>query len=134
DQMVSAYGFASGGKLTIQAPAIQVVAGDGPSGTGGAVTLPDSFFTGRGFGEYDLFAVAGGLSVAPGAHMVLSQRNYLADPALLSLHTGADIRSAAVGYLPEFVRSPVNLSLGSTLAPLPSAPYDPPSSLTPLPP
>ena len=133
DAMVDAYGFSSGGKLTVQAPAIQVVAGDGPTGT--AVTLPDSFFTGRGFGEYDLFAVAGSLSVAPGAHVVLAQRNYLADPALLNLPTGTDIRTAVVGYLPQFVRSPVNLVLGSTLAPLPSTPYDPPSSsLTPLPP
>jgi filamentous hemagglutinin family protein len=133
--IVDAYGFSSGGKLTIQTPGIQVVAGDGPSGTGGAITLPDSFFTGNGFGEYDLLAVAGGLSIAPGANIVLRQQNYVPDAALVNLATGTNIQTmASVGYLPEVVRAPVNLVLSSTLAPLPSAPYTPPADTTPLPP
>jgi filamentous hemagglutinin family protein len=138
---VDAYGFSAGGKLTIQAPAIRVVAGDGPSGAGGrsgndgAVSLPSDFFTGNGFGEYDLLAVASGLSVAPGARIVLSQRNYVSDAALLNLPTGTDISAIVnVGYLPDIVRSPVNLVLNSTLAPLPSAPYAPPADTTSLPP
>jgi filamentous hemagglutinin family protein len=135
DAMVDAYGFASGGKLTLQAPAVQVAAGDAPSGTGGALTLPDSFFTGKGFGEYDLFAVAGGLSIAPGARIVLRQRNYAPDASPLNLATGTDIRAVAgVGYLPEVIRAPVNLMLSATSAPLPTAPYSPPADTTPLPP
>jgi filamentous hemagglutinin family protein len=135
DAMVNAYGFSSGGKLTIQAPSIQVVAGDGPAGPGGAITLPDSFFSSQGFGEYDLFAVVGGLSVAPGAQVALTQRNYIGDASLTSLPTGTVIGSVAgTGYLPEVVRSPTNLVLGSTLAPLPTEPYSPPSNPTALPP
>ncbi len=61
--IVSAYGFESGGKLSIQAPSIQIVADGATSATSGTVTLPvpGSFFKGGGFGEYDLNAVAGGL-------------------------------------------------------------------------
>ena len=133
DQTVSAYGFASGGKLLIQAPSIQIVAGDGPQGSGGAVTIPDSFFAGKGFSEYDLTAIAGALTVAPNAQVVLQQQNYLPDPSLLSLQTGADIRIATgVGYLPEVIRAPVNAVFTAALAPLPSAPYAPPSTTTPL--
>jgi filamentous hemagglutinin family protein len=135
DAIVDAYGFASGGKLTIQAPSIQVAAGDAPSGTGGVVTLLDSFFTGQGFGEYDLFTAAGSLSITRGAQIVLRQRNYLPGRALLDLATGTDIETlAGVGYLPDIVRAPVNMVLNATLAPLPSAPYSPPTDTTPLPP
>ena len=55
--------------------------------------------------------------------------------AEVSLPTGTAIGTvASLGYLPDFTRAPVNLVLGSTLAPLPAAPYSPPTDLTPLPP
>jgi filamentous hemagglutinin family protein len=135
DEAVSAYGFSSGGTLSIRAPAIRVVAGDAASGSGGTFSLPASFFAGNGFGAYNLASVVGGLSIDPGAQVVLNQRNYAPDRSLFNLATGADIRSAAgVGYLPEIIRAPVNLTLNAALAPLPTTPYAPPPDNTKLPP
>ncbi len=133
--IVSAYGFASGGKLSIQAPTIQIVADGRTSVAAGTVALPSSFFEGGGFSEYDLKAVVGGLSVAANTTVVLQQRNFQPDAALLNVQTGSDIAAVArLGYLPEIERAPVDLSLSAALAPLPAAPYTPPGDLAPLPP
>ncbi len=54
---------------------------------------------------------------------------------MLGLQTGSNVAVAAqLGYLPEILRAPVNLSLSASLAPLPSAPYNPPADTTQLPP
>jgi hypothetical protein len=72
--IVDAYGFASGGKLSIQAPTIQIVADGSTPVVAGAVALPSSFFKSSGFGEYDLTSVAGGLSVAANTTVVPAER------------------------------------------------------------
>ncbi|HTJ62405.1 MAG TPA: filamentous hemagglutinin family protein [Alphaproteobacteria bacterium] len=133
--IVSAYGFAKGGTLSVRTPTVQIVSDGSTPISAGATVLPGSFFKGGAFSNYVLEGIGGGVSVAADTHVVLRQRNLLADSALLDLATGADPAAVTkVGYLPEIARAPTNLSLSGSLAPLPETPYAPPPDLTPLPP
>ncbi len=127
------YGFAQGGTLAIQVPTIQV--GGTASTTAGTLNLAPSFFDGNGFSKYNLTSVVGGITVAANTTVTLRQQNFIAASDLLSLPTGANVTAATgVGYLPEFIRAPVDLSLDANLSPLPSFPYMPPADLATLPP
>jgi filamentous hemagglutinin family protein len=131
--IVSAYGFAQGGTLSIRTPTVQIVSDGATPVSAGAMVLPDSFFQGNAFSSYVLNGIAGGISIAANADIVLQQRNLVADKALLSLQTGADVTAATkTGYLPTIVRAPTDLTLDASLAPLPEAPYTPAKDLTPL--
>lgn len=129
ENAISGYGFAKGGTLAIQAPSIRVGSGK----EAGTFNVSSGFFDGNGFGEYDLTSAAGTLTVAENQTLTLRQRNFVANPDVVSLRTGSVVRSATgVDYLPTFARSPVNLALVATLAPLPEAPYNPPATSTAL--
>jgi filamentous hemagglutinin family protein len=124
---IDGFGFAQGGAFTVQAPAIQV--GGTTSTVPGAVALPASFFADSGFGGYSLSSVSGGTKVTGGTTVVLQQQNLVASGSLAGLATGGKVEAATgVGTLPAYIRSPVNLTLSATLAPLPRFPYTPPSN------
>jgi filamentous hemagglutinin family protein len=131
DIAIHGYGFAQGGALSIQAPTIQI--GGAPSAAAGALSLPANVFDGNGFGQYSLASVTGGITVAANATVTLRQRNLIASTSLDSLPTGSNVTDATgIGYLPAYIRSPVNLSLSASLPPLPTEPYTPPATTTPL--
>lgn len=129
-ERISAFGFSEGGTLTIRVPTVNI--GGTSSTDPGTINLPDSFFSGNAFGGYNLSSVVGGVTVAPNTALTLQQRNFVADPDALGLVTTgekvADV--ASVGFLPDILRSPVNLQLAASLPGVPFAPYQP--SLAPL--
>ena len=131
DNVIKSYGFEQGGTLSVQAPGFQI--GGTPSTVAGTINLPASFFDGNGFGAYNLTSVSSGIAVTANTVVTLRQQNLIADPGLLGLPTGSDVTAATgVAYLPEYIRSPVDLTLNAILAPLPSAPYNPPPTLAAL--
>ena len=113
---IKAFGFAQGGKLTIQTPVIEI-----GNTAPGAFNLSANFFDGNAYSSYSLTSPAGSVIVAPDTTLTLRQRNFVADPDNLgALPTGAKLTgSAALDFLPDAIRSPVNLSLAATLPPLP---------------
>lgn len=109
------YGFAGGGVLTIQTPGLQI--GGAPSSAPSwALYLPDTYFSNQGFGGYNLSALYDAM-IAPGAQVVVSQRNFIADPdAILSLGTGADLYNTSdvsLGTVPAYYRQPTNFALSA---------------------
>src|SRR5262249_2995250 len=86
-QLINAYRFAQGGTLPLQALSMDIGRGTGP----GDVALPAGYFDGNGFSAYSLTAVADHLTVAAGTGLVLRQRNFVPDPSLVDLATGAKL-------------------------------------------
>ncbi len=126
DGYVEAFGFAKGGSFTAQAAGIQIGGTHTPGTQNGTFYLPSSFFAGGGFSSYNLTAWASGLAVesdkAQGSVLRLEQRNYVADPALINVATGARLSAFAVlDYLPDIIRAPVNLTLSAYREPYPFA-------------
>ena len=126
---ISAFGFSQGGILSIQTAAIQI--GGATPEVPDALMLPADFFAGNAFGGYVLGSVSSGLTIASGTNVVLQQRNLVEGDGLdlTTLATGTKPTAfAAIDYLPDIIRAPVNLTLEATLPPLPFAPYDPASA------
>ncbi|HWU54486.1 MAG TPA: hypothetical protein VN175_03230, partial [Rhizomicrobium sp.] len=125
---LKSYGFSQGGTLSLQAPSFDI----GATALPGSLALTGGFFEGNGFGAYKLTSVVGHLAIAPDTTLVLKQRNFVPGNALATLPTGAGLSQiAAVDYLPDFLRQPVNLTLSSQLPLIPAAPYN---LATPVPP
>ncbi|HKY19223.1 MAG TPA: filamentous hemagglutinin family protein [Rhizomicrobium sp.] len=121
-QALRAYGFAQGGTLTLQTLSFDI----GSAALPGGLALPAGFFDGNGFGAYNLISIAGHNAVAPGTALVLRQRNLVASSDLATLASGAKVSQiAAVDFLPDFIRQPVDLTLSSLLPIISPGPYDP---------
>ncbi|HJT44108.1 MAG TPA: filamentous hemagglutinin family protein [Rhizomicrobium sp.] len=121
-QALHAFGFAQGGTLTLQALSFDI----GSAALPGGLALPAGFFDGNGFGAYSLTSIAGHNAVAPGAALVLRQRNLVVSSDLATLASGAKVSQiAAVDFLPDFIRQPVDLTLSSLLPLIAPGPYDP---------
>ncbi|HWC62239.1 MAG TPA: hypothetical protein VG501_01365, partial [Rhizomicrobium sp.] len=129
ESAIFAASFSHGGTFSLQAPAVTI---GSDSSLPGSFSLPGEFFAGNEFGAYRFSAIAGGLAVAPNTTVILNQRNLLPADNLLGLPTGSKSSLLAqLGSLPDFVRSPVDLSLSSTLPQIPFAPYSPSLSAAP---
>ncbi|GLU31844.1 hypothetical protein Busp01_16860 [Trinickia caryophylli] len=111
--LIKSYGFAGGGTLTLQAPGFQI-GGDAATAPAWDLVLPESFFSTQGFGKYVLNAMYD-TTVAPGANVVLTQRNLLPDVrALQQTVSGSDIAAGgltSVGTLDAYRRQPTSLVL-----------------------
>ena len=123
---MSAYGFARGGKLSLEANGFQI---------GGAVSsdrriayLDPQYFSAGGFSDFTLTANLIGLEVAPQTTIALVQKNLQVNDlsALSRVASGANISSfVQQTTLADYERNPVNLHLnavqtvnrGSALAP-----------------
>ncbi|WP_229181688.1 filamentous haemagglutinin family protein [Bradyrhizobium oropedii] len=82
----------------------------------GQLLLPASFFASGGFSQYTLNDVYGGTTVTAGTQLVLQQPTaMLANVAANQIPTGAVVRGfASLGFLPDGLRKPVNLTLDGT--------------------
>jgi filamentous hemagglutinin family protein len=129
---ISAFGFSGGGALAIGAPTINI--GDASPAAPGNFNLPADFFAGNAFSAYNLSSVVGGITIAQGATVALSQRNIIGDADVFGgLATGGrPSQVGAIDFLPDIQRVPVDLQLAASLPLVPSAPYSP--TLTPPPP
>jgi filamentous hemagglutinin family protein len=122
------YGFATGGTLTIETPAIQI--GGTPSKDPNVLNLPVSFFSTGGFSSYVLespvnvrsavSATTGqplfqsSITLAAGTNLVLQQQNFSNTALYQQVPTGANIGQVAqVTTLPSGLRQPVNLTLAA---------------------
>ncbi|WP_165187857.1 filamentous haemagglutinin family protein [Caulobacter soli] len=111
DGTLKAYGFAGGGTLTLQALQLQV-GGDAADLPDYATYFSQDWFSDQGFGAYKLSAIYDA-TIADGATVRVSQRNYVADlGALARLATGGAIDSVAtLGVLDPYRRQATDFSL-----------------------
>ncbi|HEY4076631.1 MAG TPA: filamentous hemagglutinin N-terminal domain-containing protein, partial [Rhizomicrobium sp.] len=113
DGTLKDYGFSGGGTLTLQTLGIQI--GGDSSGLPAYTTwLPEDYFAGQGFGGYNVTALYDA-TIAPGAQVRVSQRNYMADTlALAGLESGTDLSAAgavSLGVLDPYHRQATDFSL-----------------------
>ncbi len=84
-------GFSGGGTLALQASAIQIGGDPASVPVTSGLYLDPSFFSGKGFDNYQLTAITDG-TIAPGAQVVVARNNLLPiDQALLTAPTGTDL-------------------------------------------
>lgn len=80
----------------------------------GTLVMPASFFANKGFSNYSLTSVYGGLTVTAGTTVAPTQVNYLASPATVAAASGTPVHDfAELGQLPDGYRKPVSLALRS---------------------
>lgn len=108
DGTIAGMGFAGGGALTLRASGIKVGGDEADLSLPGGLWLPAAFFSGQGFGRYNLDSVTD-LTVADGTHVVVRPANLIADlDQLRYLPTGSDLGSAegvvGQGYLDAWQR------------------------------
>jgi len=101
-----AFGVNGGGALSLTAPSVWI--GDAASSTpADALVLPGSFFT-QGFSSYDITG-DDGVTVAPGAQIVVTEPVYEFAPASRTAPTGTAAASALQAVLlPVYTANPVN--------------------------
>lgn len=111
---ISAYGYAQGGKLILEANGIHI---GGSSGSDERIFQIDPlFFTEGGFSDFTLTANLLGLEVAPQTTISLVQKNQrVSDLAkLVRTASGADISASVQPItLEDYQRNPVNLHLNA---------------------
>jgi filamentous hemagglutinin family protein len=113
DGTLKDFGFSGGGTLTLQTLGIQI--GGEAAGLPDYVTwLPESYFADQGFGGYALSALYDA-TIAPGAQVRVSQRNYVADPGVIAaLPSGTDLSAGgavSLGVLDPYHRQATDFSL-----------------------
>ena len=107
---LSAYGVGDGGTLAVQVPDLCI--GDCASSPLPRLDLAPDFFRQGGFASYDLTATGGGVRLAEGVFVTLSQQNRVLDADFRTQTSGTDLRAfSSLGVLPESQRQPVDLSL-----------------------
>jgi filamentous hemagglutinin family protein len=108
------YGFSGGGTLSLQALKIQV--GGDPSDDASVLYLPESFFVGQGFYQYNLSSVTDA-DIAAGTQVLVKPANLLPDyTALAAAPTGSNIYAGGltqVGYLDDYHRWLLGAGSGS---------------------
>ena len=120
DGTLWAYGFQSGGHLTIGAPNLIQIGGQ-PIGSGIGLGLPVSVFHDGGFGAFTIESTPGGffgvtpeIALAAGVSLTLRQQNLSGTADYHAVPTGTVISAlASLVTLPDDVRAPVNLTLKS---------------------
>ncbi|HEX7813723.1 filamentous hemagglutinin N-terminal domain-containing protein, partial [Dyella sp.] len=108
DGSLLGYGFTGGGTLSIAASQIQI-GGEQPADdpTVSLLYLPAAFFSGQGFGHYQLVA-AGSAVIADNATVVVKPANLLPDYAVLAAApTGSNVYASGlttIGFLDDYHR------------------------------
>ncbi|KDB08115.1 filamentous hemagglutinin family outer membrane protein [Burkholderia sp. lig30] len=111
DGTILSEGFSGGGTLTLQALGFRI-GGDPSAASPWDVTLPESFFSQQGFGNYVLNAYYD-TTVAPGATIALTQQNRIPQvPALQQAGTDTNLSATGLttsGQLDAYHRQPTGL-------------------------
>lgn len=111
DGTILSEGFSGGGTLTLQALGFRI-GGDPSAASPWDVTLPESFFSQQGFGNFVLNAYYD-TTVAPGATIALTQQNRIPQvPALQQAGTDTNLSAtglATSGQLDAYHRQPTGL-------------------------
>ncbi|AHF93378.1 filamentous hemagglutinin [Opitutaceae bacterium TAV5] len=113
------YALGAGGSLSLGASRAITITDDPPEETGVSATdmlyLSPDFFRQNGFASYAIGA-AGDLIVTAGTVIEPLTLSYILGAAAWSLPTGGDLGSVlTVDYLPEILRSPMNINLANGL-------------------
>ena len=118
------YGFDSGGQLSIQANEV-CIAATGCNSNVGTLWLTPDFFTKGGFSSYSLTSNIRGVDVAAGSQVVLKQINRVIDSNAALARTGSSLNSvSSLQWLPDYLRTPVNLSLRVNMTKRSDVAYD----------
>lgn len=106
-----AYGLTQGGRFSLKVNALCIAATDCSDGQTGLVWIPPTLFSSDGFSSIALASNIGGIDVAAGTQIHAQELNYgiNGDPSTTATGTAFDALATPL-LLPDFLRSPVNVS------------------------
>ncbi|HEU4779821.1 MAG TPA: filamentous hemagglutinin N-terminal domain-containing protein, partial [Steroidobacteraceae bacterium] len=118
---ISAFSFSRGGQLSITAPALCISATNCASEDVSMLWLSHRLFAEHGFADFRLRSNLGGVSVAPGTELLVSQLNRLPGQGIASLASSDNAASAArIGVLPTQEQLATSINMNAQIAVLTS--------------
>jgi filamentous hemagglutinin family protein len=106
---LQSYGVAGGkgGALSINAGGIDI-----GGTTSNSLNLGADFFSTGGFSSYTLISTGDSLSVAADTAVTAKSQTLILDNSALQMASGTDVYSfSSIGYLPDWLRNPVSITL-----------------------